>query len=304
VATAALEASGLSKSYGGTLGIESVSLRVEPGERLGFLGPNGAGKTTFIRLALGLLRPSAGSVSVLGHGLAEDRLAALGEIGYLPGELALFPSLSGRRTLELLGRVHPRPPVLRDELLELLDLGARDLARPVRQYSRGMKQKVGLVAARQHDPPLAILDEPTGGLDPVTQLRLLDWLAERTASGERTVFFSSHVLAEVERVCDRVAMIRDGRLLIVADVEDLARDRVRAVEVVFEVAVPADSYAHAGGVGEIRVDGNVHRFELHGAPGPLLEALATLPVEDIAIERPRLEDVFRDYYTGEEAVAR
>jgi ABC-2 type transport system ATP-binding protein len=298
VGTAALVSDGLSKSYGKTVGVADVSLRVEHGELLGFLGPNGAGKTTFIRLALGLLRPSSGSIEVMGHDIAQARMSALSEIGYLPGELSLFDSLTGARTLTLLGRLHPRPPVLQHELLDLLELGSRDLERPVRQYSRGMKQKLGLVSALQHDPAVAILDEPTGGLDPVTQLRLLDWLAARSARG-RTVFFSSHVLAEVERVCHRVAMIRDGRLIVVATVDELRRERMRSVEVIFSEPIEGDSYA-VPGIGPVEVDGLVHRFSLQGEPGPLLARLAELPVKDLAIERTRLEDIFRDYYIPRE----
>jgi ABC-2 type transport system ATP-binding protein len=294
VGQSALASDGLSKSYGRTVGVDDVSLRVEPGELLGFLGPNGAGKTTFIRLALGLLRPSGGSIAVMGHDIANDRMAALAEVGYLPGELSLFESLTGRRTLDLLARLHPCPPILQRELLDVLELDAGDLDRPVRQYSRGMKQKLGLVSALQHDPAVAILDEPTGGLDPVTQLRLLDWLAARPAAG-RTVFFSSHVLAEVERVCDRVAMIREGRLIVVATVDELRRERLRSVEVVFSRAVDSGSYA-VPGIESLEIDGLVHRFSLSGEPGPLLARLTGLPVRDLTIERPRLEDIFRDYY--------
>jgi ABC-2 type transport system ATP-binding protein len=213
--TAAIDAHALTKTYRGSAkGIADVTLRVERGERVGFLGPNGAGKTTFIRLVLGMLRPDAGRVSVMGHDVAGDRMAALAEIGYLPGELELYPTLSGRRVLDMLAALHPRPPVLRDEVLEVLGLGAADTRRRVREYSRGMKQKLALTAALQHDPPVIILDEPTGGLDPVVQLRLLEWLGDRARAG-RTVVFSSHVLAEVESLCDRVAMVREGRLLIV-----------------------------------------------------------------------------------------
>lgn len=292
----ALRAEGLTKRYGQAIGVEDVSLTLARGERLGFLGPNGAGKTTFIRLVLGLLRPSSGRVEVHGRDLAHHRLEALASVGYLPGELGLLGSSSGRATLTALARLHPRPPVLRDELQDLLELPESDLRRPVREYSRGMKQKVGLIAALQHDPPLAILDEPTGGLDPVVQTRLLDWLAA-WAGGERTLLFSSHVLTEVETVCDRVAMIRDGRLLLVGPVARLREEAGRSVEVRFAGPVPPQVYGDAPVEG-LEVDGAVHRFTLHGDPGPLLRVLAQHPVIDVAIERPRLEDIFRDLYLG------
>jgi ABC-2 type transport system ATP-binding protein len=291
---AAIESRALTRMYGRSVGVVEVDLDVQPGESFGFLGPNGSGKTTFIRLALGLIRPTAGAVAIMGHDLAADRMGALGEVGYLPGELGLFPSLTGERTLDALARLHPRPPAERERLCALLELDAGVLRRRVREYSRGMKQKLGLVAALQHDPPLAVLDEPTAGLDPVIQGRLLEWLASRAAAG-RTVFLSSHVLTEVEELCDRVAMIREGRLLLVGPVSELRRARTRSVEVQFSEPVDPSRYA-VSGVGAIEVEGTRHRFALAGDPKPLLAALAALPVEDLAIERATLEDAFRDLY--------
>jgi ABC-2 type transport system ATP-binding protein len=223
-------------------------------------------------------------------------MGALAEVGYLPGELGLYPSLAGGRVLDALGRLHPRPPVLRDELLRTLELPESDLRKRVREYSRGMKQKLGLVAALQHDPPLVILDEPTGGLEPVIQGRLLEWLAGRARAG-RTVFFSSHVLSEVEELCDRVAMVREGRLLLAGPVEELRRGRSRRVEVRFAEPVEPARYA-VDGVGDVEVDGLRHRFTVAGEPRALLAALAALPVEDVAIEPPSLEDAFRHLYGG------
>jgi ABC-2 type transport system ATP-binding protein len=285
--------------YGRAVGVEGIDLRVGRGECFGFLGPNGAGKTTFIRLAHGLIRPTSGRVSVMGHDVGRDRMGALAELGYLPGELGLYPSLAGGRVLDALGRLHPRPPVLRDELLRVLELPEGDLRRRIREYSRGMKQKLGLVAALQHDPPLIILDEPTGGLDPVIQGRLLDWLAGRARAG-RTVFFSSHVLSEVEELCDRVAMVRDGRLLLAGPVDELRRGRSRRVEVRFTEPVEPARYAVAG-VADVEVDGLRHRFTVAGEPRELLTALAALPVDDVAIAPPSLEESFRHLYGEREA---
>ncbi|HSI31315.1 MAG TPA: ABC transporter ATP-binding protein [Miltoncostaeaceae bacterium] len=292
----AIESRGLTRMYGRAVGVVEVDLDVHPGESFGFLGPNGSGKTTFIRLALGLIRPTAGRVAVMGHDVAADRMGALGEVGYLPGELGLYPGLTGERTLDALARLHPRPPSARERLCEVLELDRATLRRRVREYSRGMKQKLGLVAALQHDPPLAILDEPTAALDPVIQGRLLGWLAERAAAG-RTVVFSSHVLAEVEELCDRVAMIREGRLLLVGPVAELRRARTRAVEVQFAEPVDPTRYA-VPGVAGVEVDGARHRFSLAGDPQPLLAALSRLPVTDVSIERASLEDAFRDLYEG------
>ena len=197
--------------------------------------------------------------------------------------------------LDALGRLHPRPPVLRDELLRVLELPESDLRKRIREYSRGMKQKLGLVAALQHDPPLVILDEPTGGLDPVIQGRLLDWLAGRARAG-RTVFFSSHVLSEVEELCDRVAMVRDGRLLLAGPVDELRRARSRRVEVRFAEPVDPSRYAVDG---RRRRGGRRPAPPLQRRPGsraPLLAALAALPVDDVAIAPPSLEESFRHLY--------
>ena len=295
----AIEAAALTRMYGRSVGVEGIDLRVGRGECFGFLGPNGAGKTTFIRLALGLIRPTSGRVAVMGHDVAHDRMRALAEVGYLPGELGLYPSLAGGRVLDALGRLHPRPPVLRDELLRVVELPEPDLRKRVREYSRGMKQKLGLVAALQHDPPLIILDEPTSGLDPVIQGRLLEWLAGRARAG-RTVFFSSHVLSEVEELCDRVAMVRDGRLLLAGPVDELRRGRSRRVEVRFTEPVDPSRYA-VDGVAGVEVDGLRHRFSVAGEPRALLAALAALPVDDVAIAPPSLEESFRHLYRDPEA---
>ena len=292
----AIEAAALTRMYGPAAGVDGVDLHVLGGECFGFLGPNGAGKTTFIRLALGLVRPTAGRVRVMGRDVAADRMGALAEVGYLPGELGLWASLTGARTLDALARLQPRPPALREELCATLELEPSALRRRVREYSRGMKQKLGLVAALQHDPPLAILDEPTGGLDPVIQARLLEWLAGRSRAG-RTIFFSSHVLAEVEELCDRVAMVREGRLLFAGPLADLRRARTRSVEVQFSEPVDPSRYA-APGVGATAVRGTVHRFSLAGDPAPLLAALSRLPLDDVTIAPASLEDAFRDLYQG------
>ena len=294
----ALNARGLTKRYGATVGVLDVDLRVARGERFGFLGPNGSGKTTFIRLALGLLRPDAGRIEALGVDMTRDRLRAAPDIGYLPGELGLIPGISGRRTLECLAALQPRPPVLRDELLEVLALDRADLERRVREYSRGMKQKLGLVAALQHDPALIVLDEPTGGLDPIVQERLVDWLRER-AEGGSTLFFSSHVLGEVERLCERVGMIRSGRLAAVVDVEGLRRSGGRACSLLFRSPVEATAYA-VEGIEDLRVDGLRHSFRLAGDPAALVRAIAALPLEDVTIEPPRLDDLVLDTYAEDE----
>ena len=302
VPPAAISFDRVSKNYGPTTGLHELSLEVGDGECMGFLGPNGAGKTTAIRVLIGLIKATSGRTAIRGHDVATSRLSALREVGYLPGELGLIREVPGGRLLDALAALHPRPPVFRDELLRRFDLDASALRRPTRQYSRGMKQKLGLVAALEHDPPVVILDEPTGGLDPVMSARLIEWLSGRAKAG-RTVFFSSHVLAEVEELCDRVAMVRDSRLLVVESVDELRRARVRNVTVQFGQPVEPKRYATAG-VGQVDVSGVTHRFTFSGEARDLVAGLAGLPVVDLSIETARLEDVFRARYgVSQEAAA-
>src|SRR5687768_2957440 len=242
----AIVTAGLSKRYGhgrmpwrrareglppadGVRALDDLTIAVREGEIFGFLGPNGAGKSTAIRLLLGFLHPSAGSASVYGHDVVTDSVEIRRRVGYLPGGIALYDTLTGERLLDYLGGLTGRPPVRRAELCDRLELSAATLRRPVRDYSRGMRQKVGIVQALQHDPELAILDEPTEGLDPLMQRAFYAILDDLRADG-RTIFFSSHVLSEVERVCDRVAIVRRGRLVALEEVAKLLDRRKRNVE--------------------------------------------------------------------------
>ena len=236
----ALKTDGLTKLYGharrGPLSrggevpaLTDLSIRVNVGEIFGFLGPNGAGKSTTIRLMLGFLHPSAGRAEVLGLDSQRDSVRIRGRVGYLPGGIALYDGMTGLDLLDYLGQLYGRKPIRRPELLDRLELSERTLDRPVRDYSRGMRQKIGIVQALQHDPELAILDEPTEGLDPLMQRAFYEVLDELRAAG-RTIFFSSHVLSEVERVCDRVAIVRAGRLVALEDVTALLARRKRHVE--------------------------------------------------------------------------
>src|SRR5204863_9002323 len=213
----AIQTIALTKRYAEVRALEAIDLLVQQGEVFGFLGPNGSGKSTTIRMLLGFLHPSAGSARVLGLDIVRESVAVRRRTGYLPGGIALYDSMTGEALLDYLARLSDRPPVRRADLCERLELSPRTLRRKVRDYSRGMRQKIGIVQALQHDPELAILDEPSEGLDPLMQRAFYDILDRLKAAG-RTVFFSSHVLSEVERVCDRVAIIRHGRLVAVQDV--------------------------------------------------------------------------------------
>jgi ABC-2 type transport system ATP-binding protein len=300
---AAIAADGLTKHYaaGGRpiRALEDVTLEVREGEIFGFLGPNGAGKSTFIRLLLGFLHATAGGASVLGFDIARDSVAIRGRTGYLPGGIALYDGLTGVRQLDYLAALSGRPSVRRAELCERLELSTRTLDRPIRDYSRGMRQKIGIVQALQHDPELAILDEPSEGLDPLMQRAFYEILDGLRADG-RTIFFSSHVLSEVERVCDRVAVVRAGRIVAVEDVGTLLARRRRKVEIRLSGPAPPVLEAVAG-VSNVVVAGDLVTCDLEGDPRAFLAALAGAPVADLTIEPARLEDAFLELYEGEAA---
>ena len=291
--SAIVEVEGLSKRFGDVEAVAGVSFSVEEGEAFGYLGPNGAGKTTTIRCLLGLVTPTAGRLRVAGRDVGNDLQRALAEVGYLPGELGLWPSMTGEETLGYLGALHPRPPDRRDELCERFDLSPRDLGRQVRFYSRGMKQKVGIVQAFQHAAPLVVLDEPTEGLDPVMKDRFVSLLAEHRAAGG-TILLSSHILSEVELATDRVGVLRRGELVKVGPTRDLTGDRVR--HVTLTLTTPAPSGLSLPGVETIEGSERQFRFDHRGDVGELLRALAALPVEDLLIQPETLTEAFFDIY--------
>jgi len=301
----ALRTEGLTKRYGHprrgpragseVVALTNLSIQVNVGEIFGFLGPNGAGKSTMIRLLLGLLHPSAGSAEVLGLDSQTASVEIRGRVGYLPGGIALYDGMTGLDLLDYLARLYGRPPVRRAGLLERLELSEKTLNRPVRDYSRGMRQKIGIIQALQHDPELAILDEPTEGLDPLMQRAFYDVLDDLRAAG-RTIFLSSHVLSEVERVCNRVAIIRSGRLVALEDVTALLARRKRHVELRVRGRPPDLSLVP--GVSGIAVHDSLLSCQLEGEVGPFLSAIAGVPVVDLTIEPAHLEEAFLEFYEG------
>jgi len=294
VSSAAIETRGLGKRYGRVRALEDLSLRVEEGEVFGFLGPNGAGKTTTIRLLLGLLRPSAGAATVLGRPAAPGAAAVRADLGYLPGELALWPTFTGAHTLAFLERLSGRPAVDRAALVGRLGLSAAELDRAVHGYSDGMRQKLGIVQALQCRPKLALLDEPTKGLDPLVQREFYAVLANARRQG-MTIFFSSHVISEVERVCDRVAMLRAGKLVSVGTVAELRRAQRRRVIAIFGDDVDAGALAYFGEVVEREARRVVLRVAQEELPA-LVARLGMLPLVDLVVEPPSLEEVFLERY--------
>jgi ABC-2 type transport system ATP-binding protein len=285
----------------GARALHDVSIDVHEGEVFGFLGPNGAGKTTAIRLLLGFIHPTAGSGRVLGRDIVRDSVEIRRRIGYLPGGVALYDALTGEGLLDHLARLSGRPPVRRAELLERLDLPERSLRRPVRDYSRGMRQKLGIIQALQHDPQLAILDEPSEGLDPLMQHAFYEILDDLRAGG-RTVFFSSHVLSEVERVCDRVAIVRAGLLVALEDVGSLLARRKRNVEI--RLVGPAPALEGVPGVSGVTVADGRLTCRLDGDMAPFLAAIAGAPIADLTIEPAHLEEAFLEFYAEGGATVR
>ena len=293
----AIEVDGLVKRYGATEAVRGVSVTVSEGETYGYLGPNGSGKTTTIRCLLGLLRPTSGSIRVLGADVSRDLESILSRIGHIPGEFGLWPQMTGRECLDYLGSLHPRKPVRSKELCDRFELGAGDLDKEVRFYSRGMRQKVAIVQAFQHDPELVILDEPTEGLDPVLKERFMALLREQRAQGG-TVFLSSHILSEVEECADRVAVLRAGRVVKEAPTEELAESRVRHCTVTFKDPPIDLSVLDLEGVSHLRGDSVVVRFDYRGDMDILIARLAGLGVGDFVAEPASLREAFFEVYAG------
>jgi ABC-2 type transport system ATP-binding protein len=296
--TAIIETQKLTKSYGAHRGIVDLDLAVDEGEIFGFLGPNGAGKTTTIRLLLDLIRPTAGRASVFGIETTVDSSAIHRRVGYLPGEFALYDRLTGAQTMEYFANLRGGvDPLYRADLVARFDL---DPTRRFKEYSRGNKQKVGLVIALQHRPDLLILDEPTAGLDPLVQQAFFELLRETVAEG-RTAFLSSHILGEVEKTCDRVAIIREGRLVKVDRVEALRDLAHHQIELRFAEPVPAAEFGLLPGVSDVVAESQILRMRVTGSVAPVVQVAARHNLVDLVSREPSLEETFLAQY-GREAV--
>jgi ABC-2 type transport system ATP-binding protein len=294
---ATIETLGLTKRYGRNRGIEELTMSVEAGEVFGFLGPNGAGKTTTIRTLLGLLHPTAGTAQVFGLDIRTESVAIRARLGNLPGDFGFGLHTTGREALSLLARLRGV-----DSLEHAEDLTQRfgaDMGRRLGQLSRGNRQKVGLILALFHRPELLILDEPTSGLDPLMQEELLALIAEERERGA-TVLLSSHELDEVERVCDRVGIIREGRLVAVERVSDLIGRMAHRVSAEFAGHPDIAALRGCPGVAEVEVRGAHVSFTVSGSLDPVVKALSRSTVVNLEVTEPRLEEIFLTYYRGEE----
>ena len=294
--TAVISTRSLTKHYGPVKALTDLTLEVTQGEIFGFLGPNGAGKSTTIRTLLGFLHATRGTASVLGMDITTQSVEIRRLTGYLPGGIALYDSLTGEQVLDYLVDLQGRQPRRRAELCDRLELPGTVLRRRVRDYSRGMRQKIGVVQALQHDPELAILDEPTEGLDPLMQQAFYRLLDDLRAEG-RTVFFSSHVLSEVERLCDRVAIIRAGQLMAIHDVGELLARRRRRVTLRWRGAAPDASTLP--GLQDVQVDGSRIIGTLSGEVSGFVRSIASPNLEDLTIEPASLEEAFLEYYASD-----
>jgi ABC-2 type transport system ATP-binding protein len=292
----AIQLEHLGKRYGRVTALRDLSLEIAPGEVFGFLGLNGAGKTTTIRILLDLVRPTAGRAAVFGMDCQARGREVRSRLGYLPGEPGFYGDTTGEATLDLLGALSGDAidRRWRTTLLDRLELAAADLRRPLREYSTGMKRKLGLVQAFQGDPELLVLDEPTEGLDPLMQDAFYGLVAEVRARG-RTVFMSSHVLPEVERVCDRIGLVRNGELVLVSTVRDLRRLAGRRVRVSFAAAVPAPA-RWPDGWEVVEVNPRDWDLRVHGALGDVATMLAALPIADLEVQIPHLEEILKVHY--------
>ena len=288
----AIRTAGLTKHFGDVVALDGLTLEVQQGEIFGFLGPNGAGKSTTIRLLLSLIRPTAGEAWLMGIPVADVKRAHP-HVTYVPGDVALWPQLTGTETLDLLGNISGNvDAAFRDELVERLQL---DPSKRVRSYSKGNRQKIALVAAFMTRPDVLLLDEPTAGLDPLME-EIFQSLAREASARGQTVFLSSHILDEVEDLCSRVAILREGHLVEVATLDQLQELDTTIFDIQLESGGVLPSFDAVDGV--ISADANADgiRVTVKGSPAPLLQVLSTLPVRQLRTHTPSLEEIFLSYY--------
>ena len=282
----------LKKSYGKIQAVNGISMSVEHGEIFGFLGPNGAGKTTTIRCMLDVIRPTRGTIRILGMDAQRDKLALHQYIGYLPGDVHLPGQMTGKQIINYFSRLQGTEPVLLKDLVARFDV---EMKRPLKGYSKGMRQKIGIVLAFMCDPQVLILDEPTSGLDPLLQKVFNEFLLEEQARG-KTIFMSSHIMSEVEKVCHRIAVIRKGELVTVEEVETLREKAGQRVTVEFGDPVTEEELTRIPGVSMVKKSNGHYQFNVSGSMDPLIKALSRHEVIRLQVEEAPLEEVFLKFY--------
>jgi len=282
----------LTKYYGRTVGVRKIRFDVQPGEIFGFLGPNGAGKTTTIRILLGLLRPTSGQAAVFGQPVSKRSFEIRRRCGYLPGSFTGFANLTGAELLRLSADLRQTDPSLEKELIERFKITDQNLGQKLKHLSHGTRQKLGIVQAFFHQPELIILDEPTTGLDPLMQQRFYDLLTETRQQGA-TIFFSSHNLPEIEKTCERVAIIRDGELVALETLDNLKRKRYRRLLLTLSKSV---DYMKIAGAEVVNRRDLVYELLVKGDIDAVIKDLAKLPLKDVVLPEPDLEEVFMAYY--------
>jgi ABC-2 type transport system ATP-binding protein len=300
--TEAIRIDNLTKNYGKERGVIELDLVVEAGEVFGYLGPNGAGKTTTIRTLLNLIRPTSGQCRIFGLDCQEESIEVHKRVGYVPGELAIYPRLTGEQTVRYFAAL--RGGVNMGWVMELADRLDFNLKRPAKAYSSGNKRKLGLILALMSKPELLLLDEASGGLDPLVQQKFYEILVEMREAGS-TIFFSSHNLPEVERVCDRVAIIREGRLVAIESISDLKAKALRRIEIQFRRPVAAAAFEGLPGVQDVEAQrGRRLTFTVRGSIDAIFKAAAQHTVNNVISHEPSLEEVFLTFYEGGENDAR
>ncbi|MCL2059649.1 MAG: ABC transporter ATP-binding protein [Oscillospiraceae bacterium] len=290
---AAIQTDNLTKTYGKFRGIDSVSLDVEAGEIYGFIGPNGAGKSTTIRTMLALIRPTSGTARIFGKDCGEDAAEIAKTVGYVPSEPSYYENMRARDFLNYAAALYG----LRDSVRRINQLSERlnlELDRKISELSLGNKKKVGIISALLHNPKLLILDEPTSGLDPLMQHTFFEILKEENEKGT-TIFFSSHVLSEVQKICGRVAIIKEGKVINIQSVSDLRKNTYRRVQLSALSPIPA-GYFGAAGIADLKQQGISASFMYMGGAADILQKLNGLNISDILIEEPTLEEIFMHYY--------
>jgi beta-exotoxin I transport system ATP-binding protein len=299
---AVIEVRSLTKRYGASRGVENLTFEVRAGEAFGFLGPNGAGKTTTIRTLLDFIRPTSGSVRLFGMDPRRQGVQVHRRIGYLPGELALYERLTGESFLRAFAEIRSgdrADPHSWAQIAQLADRLGLDLSRPIRELSHGNKQKIGLVQAFMHRPELLILDEPTQGLDPLVQQVFYAMVQEEQQQRGAAVFLSSHVMPEVERICDRVGIIRDGYLATVADIGELKAKALRRIEFHFDAPVAPSAFEHLPGVKGVSAHGETLLLSVEGHVDAVIKEAAKHPLVSLETREPNLEEAFLAFYESE-----